>query len=83
MATKKQVQNESSAYGIASLACSIASWIIFGIILAPLGIIFGCISLSKNEKNKGLGIAGLIIGSVALAVYIFSLIIIATYSRYI
>lgn len=80
---KKQLQNESSAYGIASLTCSIASWLIFGIILAPLGIIFGCISLSKNEKNKGLGIAGLAIGIAALLLIMYSLAIINSFSRYI
>lgn len=78
----KQLTNESSAYAISSFVCAIASWLIFGIVLAPLSIVFGCISLGRNERNKGFAIAGLIIGSIALAVMVFSFIIIGVAASY-
>lgn len=78
----KQLTNESNTYAVASLVCAIASWLIFGIILAPLSVVFGCMSLGKNERSKGLAIAGLIIGSIALAVLIFSWIIIGVAASY-
>ena len=76
----KKVQNQSSAYGIASLACSIVAWLVFGIVLAPAAIIFGIVSLAKDEKNKGFAIAGLVIGSVGFVVLLYSLAIISAAS---
>lgn len=76
MANKK-VQNESSTYGIVSLACALCAWIAFGIILAPMAVIFGIASLAKDEKNKGLAIAGIVIGSIGFVVLIYSLAIIS------
>lgn len=78
MATKKVVENQSNAFGVASLVCSVLSWIVFGIILAPLGIIFGAVSLSRNEKNCGLAIAGIIVGSIALLVLLVAMAMWAT-----
>ena len=74
--------NNSNTYAVSSFICALVSWLVFGIILAPLSIVFGCISLGKNEKSKGLAIAGLIIGSIALAVLIFSFIIIGAVASY-
>ena len=80
MATKK-VQNESSTFGIMSLICSICAWLAFGVILAPLGVIFGIVGLAKDEKNKGFAIAGLIIGSIGFVVLIYSMAIITAYNK--
>ena len=73
----KKVQNQSSAFGIASLTCSIVAWLAFGIVLAPAAIVFGIVGLARDEKNKGLAIAGLVIGSVGFVVLIYSLAIIS------
>ena len=78
MATKKVVENQSNAFGVASLVCSILSWLVFGIILAPLGIIFGAVSLSRREKNCGLALAGIIVGSIALLVLLVAMAMWAT-----
>lgn len=80
--TNKVTTNNSNSYAVSSFVCAIASWLIFGIILAPLSVVFGCMSLGKNERSKGLAIAGLIIGSIALAVLIFSWIIIGVAASY-
>lgn len=69
MANKK-VQNQTASFGIASLVCSLMSFVVFGIILSPLGVIFGIVSLAKNEKNKGFAIAGIIVGAL---VFVFML----------
>lgn len=74
--------NQSSSYAVASLVCSLVSWVVFGIILAPLSIVFGVISLSKKERNSGMAIAGIIIGSIATAVCVLSLIVISSIATY-
>lgn len=73
MATKKVAQNQSNTFAVLSFICSVLSWVVFGIILAPLGIVFGAVSLGKNESNRGLAIAGITIGGVALFVMIVAL----------
>lgn len=80
MSSKK---NQSSSFAVASFVCSLCSWLVLGIILAPLSIVFGCISISRNERNKGLAISGLVIGSVALAVLLLSLAIISAATKYV
>ncbi|MBR6843533.1 MAG: FHA domain-containing protein [Bacteroidales bacterium] len=42
-------------FGIAALVCGILG-------LSLLAIVFGAVSMSRKESNKGLGIAGLILG---------------------
>lgn len=76
------MENNQSSYAVASLVCSILSWVVLGIVLAPLSIIFGVISLSRKEKSAGMAIAGIIIGSIATAVCVFSLIIISSVATY-
>jgi hypothetical protein len=58
------------------------SFLVLGIILAPLGVAFGIAGVAKNEKLKGLGIAGIVIGAIALFVLLVSIAIVATYGRY-
>jgi drug/metabolite transporter (DMT)-like permease len=83
MATKKvQEQNQSSTFGIVSLICSLMSFVVFGIILAPLGAIFGIVSLAKDEKNKGFAIAGIIIGCIVFIVMLYAFAVMsATYTN--
>lgn len=49
-----------------------------GIVLAPLGIILGHISLSQikrtGEQGRGLAVAGLVIGYIFTAIWVFSII---------
>lgn len=63
------VKKKGCGFGIASLICSLVS-------LHLLGIIFGIVSLSRKEKPRGLGIAGLIVGALGLLVTIVVLIVI-------
>lgn len=69
MATKNQVQ-ETPIYGIASLVCAFMSYFIFGIFLAPLGLIFGLIGFNKGEMSRILSIIGIILAVIGLAVLI-------------
>jgi hypothetical protein len=70
---------KGSGFGIAALCCGIVGLFFFTIILGPLAVIFGGVSLGRNEKNKGLGITGLVLGiidvrlSIILLVYLGSL----------
>ena len=62
--------NPFSNLGIFSIMSGVFSWIILGIIFAPTGIIFGIISLLRDE-NKVPGTVGLVISSIA---FIFTLV---------
>lgn len=65
---------------IASLLCAIVGLLILEIILGPLAIIFGAIGLSRANKgapNRGLAVAGLLIGGFDVLVFLL-LIALAT-----
>lgn len=72
--TKK---TNSNSFAVASLVCSLLSWVVFGIILAPLSIIFGAISLGRGEKSVAMALWGITIGSVALFVLFVSLYVLS------
>jgi hypothetical protein len=74
MSNNKVVEDQNVAYGVASIVCSVLSWLVLGIVLAPLGVVFGCIGLTKGKQSKILSAIGLAIGAVALAVIIISFI---------
>lgn len=66
---------QTSGLAIASLVCGIVSFLILGVVLGPLAIIFGGVALSKIKKNpeikgRGLAVAGLVLGIVATIVII-------------
>ena len=48
------------------------SWFVLGIVFAPLGIIFGIISLVRDE-NKVTGAIGVTISSIALIILLIAL----------
>lgn len=63
---------------IASIVCGTASWLVFAIILAPLGTIFGILAMkSKDETTKTIAIVGLVISIVALSLTLLSIAIVA------
>jgi len=70
-----QPQNKGNALGITSLIIGIIS-VIIGCCFSPLGglglvaLILGAVSI-KNSDKKGLSIAGLILGIVALLIAVF------------
>ncbi|MDR1683787.1 MAG: FHA domain-containing protein [Candidatus Symbiothrix sp.] len=68
-------ESVNSGYGVAALVCGIVGIFLFGIILGTLAVIFGAVSIKRNEKRKGCGIAGLILGILDLALYIIILLI--------
>ena len=63
---------EKKGLAIASLVLGIVGLFFFGLILGPLAIVFGIISLNKVKKQpkvyagKGMAIAGIVIGAIAL-----------------
>ncbi len=65
--------NESLVYGILSLVFGVIGLIVFAIILDPLGILFGCLGLSKNKKDT-ISIIGLTLSAVGLFLYIIMLL---------
>ena len=70
----------NSNYGIASIICGALSWLVFGIILAPIGLALGLVGLSK-DNNKIPATIGLIISVVALSVLLFSLMLAASLTK--
>ncbi len=77
-------QTRTDGLAIASLICGIVGLFFLGILLGPLAIIFGAISLNKMAKNpgmysgKGMAIAGLVIGVVATLLSIILIALIAS-----
>ena len=69
------MENKTPVCGIISIVCSIVSFFVFWW-LSIIGIILGAIGMGVDE-NKTFSKIGLIIGIVALAVYIISVIIAA------
>jgi hypothetical protein len=57
---------DSGGWGIAAFVCGILGWIVFPALFITLSIIFGILGI--NKKLKGLAIAGLVLGLIALLV---------------
>ncbi len=71
--TKKYDEDGLRGLAIASIICGVSSWIVLAIVLAPLSIVFAILSLkSKDNTTRTLGIVGLVIGIVTLALLLFS-----------
>jgi hypothetical protein len=73
-----QQPTTTNAFAIASLACSIVlSWL-FGL-GGILAVVFGTIALrtiaQNGERGRGLAIAGIIIGSIAIVFWLIVLIV--------
>lgn len=63
---------------IAGLLCGATSWVVLGIVLAPLGLVFSIVSVkSKDATTKTIATIGVVVSAVALAVLLFSLAVIA------
>lgn len=70
--TKKYDEDGLRGLAIASIICGVSSWIVLAIVLAPLSIVFAILSLkSKDNTTRTLGIVGLVIGIVTLALLLF------------
>lgn len=70
---KKYDEDGLRGLAIASIICGVSSWIVLAIVLAPLSIIFAILSLkSRDNTTRTLGIVGLVIGIVTLALLLFS-----------
>lgn len=61
------VQDRGCGFGVASLICGLLG-------ASLLAIIFGAVSLGRKERNKGLGIAGLVLGIIWTIVTIILII---------
>ena len=63
-------------YGIVSIIFGILSWIVLGLIFAPIGLVFGIIGASKNNDEKALAIIGVILNLISLLIIIVSIMIV-------
>lgn len=64
---------------IASIICGVASWFVFAIVLAPMSAIFGGLSLKSDDNStRSMATIGLVIGVVSTAMFLFSMIILAS-----
>ncbi|WP_213453312.1 DUF4190 domain-containing protein [Rhizomonospora bruguierae] len=63
----------ASAFGVASLVMGIVGIFVLNVILGPLAIIFGAVGLNRANhaggRGRGVSIAGIVLGVVALAVF--------------
>jgi hypothetical protein len=76
-------QDPPKGFAITSLVLGILSLVAFygGIVLGPLAIIFGAISLAKRRGGRGMAIAGLVCGIIASLVWIAVIIALAASSK--
>ena len=64
---------------IAGLVCGTASWLILGIVLAPLGLVFSILAMkSKDSSTKTIATVGMTISVVAVSFLIFSIAVLAS-----
>jgi len=73
-----QEPKKGNGFGIAALCCGVVGMFFGGFILGTLAIIFGGVALNRKEKSKGLGITGLVLGIIAVAITIIVLIFLGT-----
>lgn len=66
-----QTSEPGKGMAIASMVLGIVSFFCFGIITAPLAIIFGGVAKSKGYKG-GMATAGIVCGAVGLGILLFS-----------
>jgi hypothetical protein len=68
---------------IASLVCSLVLWVLCGPIGPILGVIFGFVALNQikqsGEGGRGMALAGIIIGGVAIVLGVLALILVIAY----
>lgn len=69
----------TNGMAIASLVCSIAGFVIFPLIGAVLGVIFGHIALKQikvsQEQGHGMAVAGLVMGYIQLALSLLAILL--------
>ncbi len=70
---------EPKGLSIASLCCGIAALVGFGFFILPqiAAVILGHMALSREPAGKGMAIAGLVLGYVAIAITILVIVIFA------
>lgn len=76
----EQVRAQGNGLAIAGLVCGIVGIFVGSIILGPLAIIFGAIGWSRANRGapyKGMGIAGVVLGSIDVLLFIIVLAAVA------
>lgn len=72
-------ENGGAGLGIASLVLSLVGLFLFGIILEPLALVFGIISIKSGNKTcKSLGMAGTIVSSIMLGIMLLGFVFLAS-----
>jgi hypothetical protein len=67
------IRPQSNGLAIAALVCGIVGFFLLGIVLGPLGIIFGGLGLRRanaGARGRGMALAGLIVGIIDTVLYI-------------
>lgn len=73
---KKEDEAGLRGLAIASVICSLASWVAFAIVLAPMGIVFAILALkSKDNTTRTWAIVGLVTGIVVASLMLFGFLI--------
>lgn len=79
--TKEEGEEMAVASLILGIIGMVFSCIAIGIFPALIGLILGIISASKNNKNKGIAIAGIITSVIAIIIFIIMLVIYSFVSK--
>lgn len=70
-------ETKPNGMAVASLVCSIVGIFLLGVVLGPLGIIFGGIGLQRANRGggrRGIAVTGLTIGIIDVALYMVLLL---------
>lgn len=71
--TAQPVAQSRNGLAIAGFVCSLVGLFLLGVVLGPLGIIFGGIGLTRARSgapNRGLAIAAILIGIVDVVLFL-------------
>lgn len=76
----KRNEDTLEGFAVASVLCGLVSWVAFAIVFAPLGIIFGMMSLKSNKTPVIIcGTIGLMVSAVSFALWFISMLTILSF----
>lgn len=72
---------QPSGLAVAALVCGIVGLFFANIVLGPLAVIFGGVSLSRSRRSggrSGMAMAGLVLGVIDILVFVFLVSLVAS-----
>lgn len=65
--------SKTDYYGITSIIFGVLSWVVLGIVFAPIGLIFGIIGINKNKGEQALSVIGIVLNLISLLIMVIAI----------